>query len=89
MAGANAVLYGICITDSSNTPLICEYNQRPVLGGFRVVYRNFARGGEFGVWKKEGGGEEADNSIVVLCEAQGGATPYTSYHKLFSCLSLV
>ena len=39
---------------------------------YRAVYRNFANGGggggEFGVWKKEGGRK----LTIVLCEAQGG-----------------
>ena len=42
----------------------------------RAVYRNFARGegGEFRVWKKEGGGEGGRSSIV-------SGWCYTCYHS--------
>ena len=37
----------------------------------QAVYRNFAKGGEFGVWKKEGGRK----LTIVLCETQGVLHP--------------
>ena len=43
-------------------------------GGANLGYGK-KRGGEFGVWKEEGGRK----LTIVLCEAQGGATPYTCY----------
>ena len=36
----------------------------------RAVYRNFAKGSEFEVWKKEWRGGR--KLTIVLCEAQGG-----------------
>ena len=41
----------------------------------QAVYRNFAKGGEFGLWKKTG-----RKLTIVLCEAQGGGGGATPGH---------
>ena len=40
----------------------------------RAVYRNFAKGGKFGVWTKEGGGRRAEAQWYhARCYTLGGA----------------